>query len=72
MGMEAAMMVMAASAAARMTSWAVDSVKVALEMEGSWVILIIEVMPALRNEHGEPPGREFLWGQKGDIVAGVR
>jgi hypothetical protein len=47
MGMEAAMMVMADSAAARMTSWVVDSVKVELEMEGSWVTFTIEVMPAL-------------------------
>lgn len=47
MGMEAAMMVMADSAAARITSWVVDSVKVELEMEGSWVIFIMEVMPAL-------------------------
>lgn len=43
------MMVMADSAAARMTSCVVDSVKVELEMEGSWVILMIEVMPALRK-----------------------
>ena len=50
MGMDAAMMVMADSAAARMTSWVVDSVKVALEMEGSWVILMIEVIPALRGK----------------------
>jgi hypothetical protein len=49
MGMEAAMTVMADSAAARMTSWVVDSVKVELEMDGSWVILIIEVTPALGN-----------------------
>jgi hypothetical protein len=47
MGMDAAMMVMADSAAARMTSWVVDSVKVVLEMEGSWVIFMMEVMPAL-------------------------
>jgi len=49
MGMEAATMVMADSAAARMTSCVVASVKVALEMDGNWVILTIEVMPALRG-----------------------
>ncbi len=50
MGMEAAMMVMADSAAARMTSCVVDSVKVELEMEGSWVTFIIDVTPALLEE----------------------
>lgn len=32
-----------------MTSWVVDSVNVELEMEGSCVILIIEVTPALEE-----------------------
>jgi len=45
--MEAAIMVIAASAAPRMTSCVVDSVKVALEIEGSWEIFIREVRPAL-------------------------
>lgn len=40
---------MADSAAARMTSCVVDSVKVELEMEGSWVTLMMEVTPALRR-----------------------
>lgn len=48
--MDAAMMVMAPSAAARMTSSVVDSVKVELEMDGSCVTLMIEVTPALRGE----------------------
>jgi hypothetical protein len=65
------MMVMADSAAARMTSCVVDSVKVVLEMEGSWVIFIIEVMPALTQavsldvvvgEKGEEKGtRQASW-----------
>ena len=50
--MEAAMMVMADSAAASMTSCVVDSVKVELEMEGSWVTFIIDVTPALLEEEG--------------------
>jgi hypothetical protein len=58
MGMDAAMMVMADSAAARMTSWVVDSVKVVLEMEGSWVIFMMEVMPALgATKYVEVSGR---------------
>ena len=47
--MEAAIIVMADSAAANMTSCVVDSVKVALDMVGSWVIFIIEVTPALQQ-----------------------
>jgi len=47
MGIEAAMMVMALSAVARMTSWVVASVKSELPMPGRVVIFIREVMPAL-------------------------
>lgn len=45
--MEAATTVMAGSAAPSRMSWVVDSVKVALEMVGSWVVLAREVIPAL-------------------------
>jgi hypothetical protein len=44
------MMVMALSALPRITSSLVASVKVESEMEGSRVNLIIDVMPALRNQ----------------------
>jgi len=46
-GIDAAIMVMAPSAAARMTNCVVDSVNVDLEMEGSCVILMMDVTPAL-------------------------
>lgn len=47
MGMDAAIMVIAASADPSMTSCVVASVKPELLIEGSWVILMIEVTPAL-------------------------
>jgi hypothetical protein len=50
MGIEAAMMVMALSAVARMTSWVVASVKFELPIPGRVVILMMEVMPALRRQ----------------------
>ena len=46
-GTEAAVIVMAACAAARMTSIVVDSVIVDCEMDASCVILTIDAIPAL-------------------------
>lgn len=46
MGIDAAMMVMADSAVARMTSWVVASVKSLLPMPGRVVILTMDVTPA--------------------------
>lgn len=49
MGMEAAMMVMALSAAPRMTNWVLESVKLVSPIPGIVVILTMDVAPALRD-----------------------